>query len=133
MDWWNGSRTPLVNADLAAVLAGLTVGTSPAQIYRGIIEATAYGTRQVIELFESGPTIEPVTELRVCGGLSRSPLVMQIYADVAGRMLRASATPHASARGAAVYGALAAGRGGDRKSTRLNSSHIQKSRMPSSA
>ncbi|MBI2972473.1 MAG: ribulokinase, partial [Armatimonadetes bacterium] len=112
LDWWNGSRTPLVNADLAAVLAGLTVGTSPAQIYRGIVEATAYGTRQVIELFESGRGIEPVTELRVCGGLSRSPLVMQIYADVTGRTLRASATPHASARGAAVYGALAAGRAG---------------------
>lgn len=112
LDWWNGSRTPLVNADLAAVLAGLTVGTSPAQIYRGIVEATAYGTRQVIELFESGQGIEPVTELRVCGGLSRSPLVMQIYADVTGRTLRASATPHASARGAAVYGALAAGRAG---------------------
>lgn len=112
LDWWNGSRTPLVNADLAAVLAGLTVGTSPAQIYRGIVEATAYGTRQVVELFESGRGIEPVTELRVCGGLSRSPLVMQIYADVTGRTLRASATPHASARGAAVYGALAAGRSG---------------------
>lgn len=112
LDWWNGSRTPLVNADLAAVIAGLTVGTSAAQVYRGIVESTAYGTRQVIEVFESGRGIEPVSELRVCGGLSRSPSVMQIYADVTGRSLRASAGPHASARGAAVYGALAAGRTG---------------------
>jgi len=110
LDWWNGSRTPLVNADLAGVIAGLTVGTSPAQVYRGMVESTAYGTRQVIEVFESGRSVEPVTELRVCGGLSRSPTVMQIYADVTGRTLHASATPHASARGAAVYGALAAGR-----------------------
>jgi L-ribulokinase len=112
LDWWNGSRTPLVNADLSAVVTGLTVGTTPAQVYRAIVEATAYGTRQVIELFESGRGIEPVTELRVCGGLSRSGVLMQIYADVTGKTLQASTTPHASARGAAVYGALAAGRAG---------------------
>lgn len=112
LDWWNGSRTPLVNADLSAVVAGLTVGTTPAQVYRAIVEATAYGTRQVIEVFESGHRIEPVTELRVCGGLSRSGVLMQIYADVTGKTLRAATTPHASARGAAVYGALAAGRAG---------------------
>lgn len=112
VDWWNGSRTPLVNADLSAVMAGLTVGTTPAEVYRSIVEATACGTRQVIELFEAGRGIEPVTGLRVCGGLSRSAVVMQIYADVTGRTLHAAATPHASARGAAVYGALAAGSAG---------------------
>jgi L-ribulokinase len=109
LDWWNGSRTPLVNADLSALLAGLTITTQPAEVFRAIVEATAFGTRQVIEVFEGGGGIEPVTELRACGGLTRSSLVMQIYADVTGRMLRASSTPHASARGAAVYGALAAG------------------------
>lgn len=112
LDWWNGSRTPLVNADLSAVLAGLTITTRPAEIFRAIVEATAFGTRQVIEVLEAGNGIEPVTELRACGGLTRSPLVMQIYADVTGRILRASSTPHASARGAAVYGALAAGAAG---------------------
>lgn len=112
VDWWNGSRTPLVNADLSAVVAGLTVGTTPAQVYRAIVEATAFGTRQVIEVLESGRGVEPVTELRACGGMSRSPLVMQIYADATGRTLLASTTPHASARGAALYGAVAAGRSG---------------------
>ncbi len=112
LDWWNGSRTPLVNADLSALLAGLTVNTRPPEIFRTIVEATALGTRQVIEIFEAGEGIEPVTELRACGGLTRSALVMQIYADATGRSLRASATPHASARGAAVFGALAAGADG---------------------
>jgi L-ribulokinase len=110
LDWWNGSRTPLVNADLSALLAGLTVNTRPPEIFRAIVEATALGTRQVIEIFEAGEGgVERVTELRACGGLTRSALVMQIYADATGRTLRASSTPHASARGAAVYGALAAG------------------------
>ncbi len=112
LDWWNGSRTPLVNADLSAVIAGLTIATGPAEIYRCIVEATAFGTRQVIEILEAGRGVEPVTELRVCGGLTRSPLVMQIYADVTGRTLQASSSPHASARGAAIYGALAAGAAG---------------------
>ncbi len=112
LDWWNGSRTPLVNADLSALIAGLTITTQPVEIFRGIVEATAFGTRQVIEILEAGNGVEPVAELRVCGGLTRSPLVMQIYADVTGRTLHASSTPHASARGAAVYGALAAGAAG---------------------
>ncbi len=112
VDWWNGSRTPLVNADLSGILMGLTITTRPAEIHRAIIEATAYGTRQVIELLEGGQAVEPVTELRVCGGLTRSSLLMQIYADVTGRTLHASPNPHASARGAAVYGALAAGQAG---------------------
>jgi L-ribulokinase len=109
LDWWNGSRTPLVNADLSAILAGLTISTRPAEIFRSIVEATAFGTRQVIEILEAGAGVEPVTEMRVCGGLTRSELMMQVYADVTGRTLRASPTPHASARGAAIYGALAAG------------------------
>ncbi len=112
LDWWNGSRTPLVNADLSAVLAGLTISTQPAEIFRSIVEATAFGTRQVIEILEAGKGVEPVTEMRVCGGLTRSALIMQVYADVTGRALRASSTPHASARGAAIYGALAAGAAG---------------------
>ncbi len=109
LDWWNGSRTPLVNADLSALLAGLTVTSRPPEIFRAIVEATALGTRQVIEVFEAGEGVERVTELRTCGGLTRSALVMQIYADATGRTLHASSTPQASARGAAVYGALAAG------------------------
>lgn len=113
VDWWNGSRTPLVNANLSAVVAGLTLGTGPAEIFRCIVEATAYGTRQVIERLESGRGMEDVEELRVCGGLTKSAILMQIYADVTGKRLHASPTPHASARGAAIYGALAAGgRGG---------------------
>ena len=112
LDWWNGSRTPLVNADLSALIAGLTITTQPAEIFRSIVEATAFGTRQVIEILEAGDEVEPVTELRACGGLTRSSLVMQVYADVTGRRLHASSTPHASARGAAVYGALAAGSAG---------------------
>ncbi len=109
LDWWNGARTPLMDPLLSGVLVGLRVETQPAEIYRALLEAIAFGNRQVIELLEAATG--PIREVRVGGGLSRSTLLMQILADVCGREILVSPTPHASARGAAIYGALAAGIG----------------------
>lgn len=108
LDWWNGCRTPLVDAELSGVLVGLTVTTEPHEIYRALLESTAFGTRRVIETFEEGGV--PVREVHGCGGLAeRNRLLLQLTADIIGRDVLASQTPHASAVGAAIYAAAAAG------------------------
>lgn len=108
LDWWNGNRSVLVDADLGGLLVGMTLATRPEEIYRALIEATAFGTRVIIETFEAGGV--PVREIVACGGLAdKSPLTMQIYADVTGRPFGLSASEQTPALGAAMYGAVAAG------------------------
>jgi L-ribulokinase len=108
LDWWNGNRSILVDADLTGVLLGATLATKPEEIYRALLEATAFGTRIIIEAFEkSGVSIN---ELVACGGLpERNKLLMQIFADITGREIRVSASAQTSALGAAMYGTVAAG------------------------
>jgi L-ribulokinase len=108
LDWWNGCRTPLVDADLSGVIIGFTLATQPGAVYRSLIEASAFGTRLVLDTFEGGGI--PVREMHACGGVAtKSPLLLQIYADVIARPVMAYDVPHASAVGAAVYGAVAGG------------------------
>jgi len=111
LDWWNGCRAPLMDASLKGVLTGMTLAVTPAQIYRALVEATAFGTRVVVETLEAASG--SIAEVRATGGLSRTEFIVQIYADVLGREVRVSPSPHATARGAAVYGAMAAGRDAD--------------------
>jgi L-ribulokinase len=110
LDWWNGNRSILVDVDLTGVLLGMTLATRAEEIYRALIEATAFGTRQIIEAFESKGIA--VKELVACGGLpEKNQLLMQIYADVTGRDIRlADPLQTCSAVGAAMHGAVAAGR-----------------------
>jgi L-ribulokinase len=109
LDWWNGNRSVLVDVDLTGLLMGATLATKPEEIYRALIEATAYGTRVIVEAFESNGV--PVTELVACGGLpEKNKLLMQIYADVTGREFRISASKQAPALGSAMFGAVAAGK-----------------------
>jgi L-ribulokinase len=108
LDWWNGNRSVLVDADLSGLLVGLTLRTKPEEIYRALIEATAFGTRKIIEAFTNKRIA--VEELYACGGLAqKSPLLLQIYADVTGRPIRVAASGQTSALGAAMQGAVAAG------------------------
>jgi len=110
LDWWNGNRSILVDADLTGVLLGMRLATKPEEIYRALMEATAFGTRQIIESFESrGVNVE---NLFACGGLpERNHLLMQIYADVTGREIKlARRLQTCPALGAAMHGAVAAGR-----------------------
>ena len=108
LDWWNGNRSILVDADLSGLLLGMTLHTRPEEIYRALIEATAYGTRLIVETFEGSGV--PITELVACGGLpDQSPLLMQIYADVSGREIGVAASTQTPALGAAMHGAVAAG------------------------
>jgi L-ribulokinase len=107
LDWWNGCRTPLVDADLSGVVIGLTLTTPPEAVYRALLEATALGTRLVVDTFvAAGIEIE---QLVVGGGLTTNDLVLQIYADATGLPVSVVGSRQASARGAAVLAAAAAG------------------------
>ncbi len=110
LDWWNGNRSILVDVDLTGVLLGMSLRTHPEEIYRALMEATAFGTRQIIEAFEAGGV--PVKDFVACGGLpEKNKLLMQIFADVTGRPIRVARRPlTCSALGAAMHGAVAAGK-----------------------
>ncbi|KAB8142830.1 ribulokinase [Chloroflexia bacterium SDU3-3] len=108
LDWWNGNRTILVDADLTGVILGLSLATKPEEIYRALIESTAYGTRIIIDNFEQHGV--PIRGIIAVGGLpERNPMLMQIYADVTGRTIRLIGTSQGGAFGSAMYGAVAAG------------------------
>ena len=109
LDWWNGNRSLLVDVDLTGLLLGATLATRPEEIYRALIEATAFGTRVIIEAFQKNGV--PVNELVACGGLpEKNKLLMQIYADVTGRELKVTASKQTPALGSAMFGAVAAGK-----------------------
>ena len=98
LDWVNGNRSILVDADLSGMLVGMTLGTRAPEIYRALIEATAFGTRVIVESFEKRGV--PVNELVAAGGLpEKNKLLMQIYADVTGRSFRLAAAKQAPALG----------------------------------
>jgi L-ribulokinase len=108
LDWWNGNRSVLMDADLTGAIFGLTLQTKPEEIYRALLEAAAFGTRKIIEAFTGGGIA--VDELYACGGLpQRNRLLMQICADVTGREIRIADSIQTAALGAAMFGAVAAG------------------------
>jgi L-ribulokinase len=108
LDWWNGNRSILVDIDLTGLLLGLTLATRPEEIYRALIESTAYGTRIIIDNFETHGV--PVKEIVAAGGLpERNKLLMQIYADVTGLPIHLMGTSQGGAFGSAMHAAVAAG------------------------
>ncbi len=109
LDWNNGNRTILVDQRLTGLLLGQTLYTTPAEIYRALIEATAFGALRIIERFEQyGQRVRQIVN---CGGIAeKNPLVMQIYADVTGRPMKISRSAQTCALGAAVAGAVVAGK-----------------------
>jgi L-ribulokinase len=109
LDWWNGNRSLLVDAGLSGMIVGMTLGTRAPEIYRALIEATAFGTKIIIDAFEEQGIA--VQELVAAGGLAeRNKLLVQIYADVTGREFRVAGSSQCSALGAAMFGAVAARR-----------------------
>lgn len=109
LDWLNGNRSILVDVDLTGLILGLTLDTKPEDIYRALIEATAYGKRLIIDTFEENGV--PIHNLVACGGLPyKNQMLMQIYADVTGKEISVSGHPQTPAVGSAMFGAVAAGR-----------------------
>jgi L-ribulokinase len=113
LDWWNGNRSILVDVDLTGMMLGMSLLTRPEEIYRTLIEATAFGTCIIVENFHSHGV--PIDELYAAGGLpERNEFLMQVYADVTNRPIKVARSPQAPAVGSAMFGAVAAGakRGG---------------------
>jgi len=108
IDWLNGCRTPLMDGRLSGAFAGITLSTRPEQLYRAMMEATGFGLRWIVDsLNEAGV---PCRNFVASGGLPRkSPLLMQIYADILGKPVRLAASDQSVALGAAILGCLAAG------------------------
>ena len=107
LDWLNGNRSVLVDHSLSGVVAGLTLATRPPDIYRALIESTAFGTRVIIDAFEGAGLA--VSELVIAGGLMKNELIMQIYADVTQRPLSLIRSEQGPALGSAIHAAVAAG------------------------
>ena len=107
LDWHSGNRSVLVDHELSGVVLGITLATRPEEIYRALIEATAFGTRTIIEAFVGSGL--PVNELVLAGGLLRNDLLMQIYADVTRLPLSVVTSANAPALGSAIHAAVAAG------------------------
>ena len=107
LDWEGGNRSVLVDGHLSGAIVGLTLATTAPEIYRALLESTAFGTRMIIEEF--GASGVPVTELVVAGGLTKSGPLMQIYADVTRRPLSVIGSGQGPALGSAIHAAVAAG------------------------
>jgi L-ribulokinase len=107
LDWMGGNRSILVDHHLSGVIAGLTLATTPEEVYLALLESTAYGTRVIVEAFEAAG--QPVTEFIVAGGLKRNRLLMQIYADVLRRPIYVTTSDQGPALGSAIHAAVAAG------------------------
>jgi L-ribulokinase len=110
LDWWQGNRSTLGRSDLSGLIVGATLGTRAEEVFHALVEATAFGTRAIIESFTDQQL--PVRSIMAGGGLTRNAMLMQIYADVTGRSIAVAGAPQASALGAAMLGAVAAGTAG---------------------
>ena len=108
LDWWNGNRTPYADYDLTGMILGLNLQTKPEEIYRAIIESTAFGTRAIIDLYEKSGVA--VSEVYVAGGIShKNEFMMQLYADVLGREIKIAKSTQAGAKGSAIFASVAGG------------------------
>lgn len=111
LDWWNGNRSVLVDTELGGLLIGMTLQTKPEEIYRALLEATAFGTKMIVEAFQKNG-IE-IHELYACGGLpQKNKLLMQIFSDVTNLPIKIADSKHTPALGAAMFAAVAAGKEG---------------------
>ena len=107
LDWQSGNRSVLVDHELTGVILGLTLSTRAEDVYRALIEATAFGTRKILDTFADAGV--PVRELFVAGGLLKNPVIMQIYADVTRHNLHLIQSDQGPALGSAMHAAVAAG------------------------
>jgi L-ribulokinase len=108
LDWHSGNRSVLVDHELSGVIVGQTLRTRPEDQYRALIEATAFGTRTIIDTFVAAGV--EITEVVAAGGLLKNSFLMQLYADVLGLPLATVGSAQGGALGSAIHGAVAAGR-----------------------
>ncbi|MFF1882779.1 ribulokinase [Pseudarthrobacter sp. NPDC058196] len=111
LDWHSGNRSVLVDHELSGIVVGQTLATRPEDTYRALLEATAFGTRTIVDAFRDAGV--PVKEFIVAGGLLKNKLLMQIYADATGLQLSTIGSEQGPALGSAIHAAVAAGRYAD--------------------
>ena len=104
LDWLNGNRSVLMDSSLRGVISGIALSTKPEEIYRALVEATAFGAKKILQTHEAGAG--PVEGIVACGGLSRNALIMQIYADVMGRRIAVAGSSQPVALGSSMFVAL---------------------------
>ncbi len=109
LDWFNGNRSILADGDLSGMILGMTLRTKPEDIYRALIEATAYGTRKIVETYKSNGV--RVSEVIASGGISlKDPMTMQIYSDVLNHPVKIAGTTQCGASGSGIFASVAAGK-----------------------
>ena len=109
LDWWNGNRSILVDGDLSGMMLGLNLATKPEEIFRTLLEATAFGTRKIIEAFIASGV--PINEIVATGSIPhQNQLLMQIFANVTNMEIKVADCQYTSALGSAMYAAVAAGK-----------------------
>ncbi|NMD70394.1 ribulokinase [Bacillus sp. DNRA2] len=109
LDWWNGNRSVLVDTQLSGMLLGMSLHTKPEEVYRALLEATAFGTRMIVDSFNQNGIL--INELYACGGLpQKNRLLMQIFSDVTNLPIKIAASKQTPALGAAMFAAVAAGK-----------------------
>jgi L-ribulokinase len=107
LDWWSGNRSVLVDHELSGVLVGMTLATRPHEIYRALVEATAFGARTIVDAFDGAGV--PVHEFIAAGGLLKNAPLMRCYADILGRPISVIDSEQGPALGAAMHAAVSAG------------------------
>lgn len=109
LDWLSGCRTPYSDASLSGMILGLNLNTRPEEIYRAMLEATVFGTKRIVELYEEGGV--NISEIVGSGGIARkNPFLMQMYADVLGKEIKVAKSTQAGAKGSAIIASVAGGR-----------------------
>lgn len=118
LGWWNGNRCTLANGDLTGVVVGMKLSTRPEDIYRALIEATAFGMKNIMNNYENNGL--PIKRIMVTGGIAlKNPMLMRIYADVLGRELHIIDSEQTTALGSAICGTVASGRYKDMREASL--------------
>jgi L-ribulokinase len=108
LDWLNGVRSPLMRPELCGVLAGVTLRTTPEDLYRAAVEACCFGARRIIDSFQEAGV--PVKRFFATGGIpGKNPFLMQVLSDVSGKEISVCKSSQASALGSAILGAAASG------------------------
>ncbi len=109
LDWWNGNRSVLNDTDLTGAIFGMTLRTKPEEIFRALVEATAFGTRMIIENYrEYG--LDTNTVIAAGGIAEKNPFIMQVFSDILDLEIQISGSPYAAALGAGIYASVAAGK-----------------------
>lgn len=108
LDWWNGNRTPYSDSDLTGLIFGFTLNTKPEEIYRALVESTAFGSKVIFDLYEKYGV--EIKEVYASGGISlKNKMLMQIYSDVLGKNIKVADCKQAGATGSAIFAAYASG------------------------